>query len=88
MLNSPRSPSSLSLHLILHSGQIGFMVCCKSAGPGAEPYDPRTARQPEPTAVASQNIPELRYYSHEVHAASFVLPKFAKQALAGSLNFQ
>ena len=27
-----------------------------------------------------------RYYSHEIHQASFVLPAFAQMALAGSLT--
>jgi spermidine synthase len=28
-----------------------------------------------------------RYYSQEVHKAAFVLPAFAKDALAGSLTY-
>ncbi len=30
----------------------------------------------------------LQYYSHDVHRSAFTLPKFAKDALAGSLTFQ
>jgi len=70
------------------SGQIGMMLCTKAQGPGQEPLDPRTPRQPPPPGVPKLNIPELRYYTHDVHAPAFALPKFAVDALAGSLTYQ
>jgi spermidine synthase len=62
------------------SGQIGFMVCTKG-----EPRDAAEPRQPAP-AVPSERYPPLRYYNAEVHRAAFVLPQFAKDALADSLG--
>ncbi|KAL4459059.1 hypothetical protein ABPG75_013924 [Micractinium tetrahymenae] len=66
------------------SGQIGFMVCTK-AGDG-KPLDAREPRQPLPAAPEGRDYPPLRYYNHEVHRAAFVLPTFARDALAGSLS--
>lgn len=51
------------------SGQIGFMVCRK----GPEPVSTAVRAHPTPK--------ELRYYTDELHKASFVLPKFALDAL-------
>ncbi|MCJ1366009.1 putrescine aminopropyltransferase [Acarospora aff. strigata] len=55
------------------SGQIGFMVCCK---------DPERDLK---TPVRSWSVEEeeklCRYYSREIHGASFVLPVFARKAL-------
>lgn len=67
------------------SGQIGFMVCAK-AGEAGEQLDTRVARQPLPPTPSG--YPSLRYYNQELHAASFVLPQFAKEALASSLTYQ
>lgn len=67
------------------SGQIGFMICAK-AGKTGEKLDTRVARQPLPTNPAG--YPPLRYYNQELHAASFVLPQFAKEALSDSLTYQ
>jgi spermidine synthase len=69
------------------SGQIGFMVCTKAAADGGAPLDPREPRLPAPAAPEGRGYPPLRYYSHDVHRAAFVLPAFAKEALAGSLTF-
>lgn len=73
------------------SGQIGFMLCSKARrGSDAEqgPLDPRVARQPAPGPNTKLDIGECRYYSSEVHAASFVLPRHAKDKLMDSLTFQ
>eukprot|EP00199_Chlamydomonas_sp_CCMP681_P002840 CAMPEP_0119108916 /NCGR_PEP_ID=MMETSP1180-20130426/16180_1 /TAXON_ID=3052 ORGANISM="Chlamydomonas cf sp, Strain CCMP681" /NCGR_SAMPLE_ID=MMETSP1180 /ASSEMBLY_ACC=CAM_ASM_000741 /LENGTH=313 /DNA_ID=CAMNT_0007094593 /DNA_START=128 /DNA_END=1069 /DNA_ORIENTATION=+ len=68
------------------SGQIGMMLLSKAEA-GKDPLDTRTPRQPEPTGSTAE-YGNLQYYSAEVHSASFALPKFAKEALAGSLTFQ
>lgn len=68
-------------------GQIGMMVCAK-AGPNGEVADPRKAVRPPPGAVPSLGIPDLKYYTPDVHAAAFALPKFTADALNGSLTFQ
>lgn len=68
------------------SGQIGFMVCTK-ANPDAEPHDPRVPRQPLPGCPDGRGYTPLKYYNQDVHRAAFVLPTFAKEALAGSLSF-
>lgn len=55
------------------SGQIGFMVCCK---------DPeRNVREPLRRWDADKEMELCRYYSADIHKASFVLPNFAKKAL-------
>jgi spermidine synthase len=56
-------------------GQIGFIVCGK-AGPGSSPTCKTPVRQ----------VPDdfgLKYYTSELHAAAFVLPKFLADVLAG-----
>jgi len=55
------------------SGQIGFMVCCKEAG--------RDVSKPLRTLPEEEEIKRYRYYNSRIHAASFVLPTFAQQAL-------
>lgn len=83
------------------SGQIGMMVCHKARAGGEGPLDPREPRQPEPApasggalaaaaaAGAPQiKLPPLRYYSPQVHRASFALPRFAQERLGGFLTFQ
>lgn len=42
---------------------------------------------PSPSFLAVSPCTACRYYSHDVHRAAFVLPAFAKEALAGSLTF-
>eukprot|EP00887_Chlorella_sp_A99_P006720 scaffold3.g6720.t1 len=61
------------------SGQIGFMICCKG-----EARDASVPRLPPPAAPAGR---PLRYYTPDVHRAAFVLPAFAKEALAPSMSF-
>ena len=51
------------------SGQIGFMLLRKGGG--------------VPAAAAAPPPEGLRYYTPEVHAAAFALPKFARDALGG-----
>ena len=64
------------------SGQIGFMLCSKAGGEdGPVDFAPL---QPPPTD--RPGLPPLRYYNPEVHAAAFVLPQFAKEALADHLT--
>jgi len=50
------------------SGQIGFMICSKGES------------TKEPARPFSH--PELQYYNADVHRAAFVLPEFARKALA------
>lgn len=52
------------------SGQIGFLLCTDSDAPVNKPA------RPHPQSA------EMKYYSAELHAAAFVLPKFAEDALA------
>ena len=54
------------------SGQIGFMMTTKAGK--VDFSDPKQALSDESSAL-------LRYYSPEIHRASFVLPRFAKDAL-------
>lgn len=69
------------------SGQIGFMLCAKSGAEGSAPLDPREPRQAVPAAPPGAALPALRYYNADLHRAAFVLPTFARDALAGSLTF-
>lgn len=55
------------------SGQIGFMVCCKDAS--------RNVKEPLRTWALKEEEELCRYYSKEIHKASFVLPTFARKAL-------
>ena len=55
------------------SGQIGFMVCSKD--PNANVKTPLRQWSKE------EEDEKCRYYSSEIHKASFVLPKFAEKAL-------
>lgn len=67
------------------SGQIGMMICCKADGSDT-PRNPRIPRHSVPETT--DGLPPLRYYTAEVHAAAFALPRFANQALSGLLSFQ
>lgn len=60
-------------------GQIGYILAHKAATPGAkvEKTYLRTAKRRVPAEMKAK----LRWYSEEVHAASFVLPAFAQQKL-------
>ncbi|KAH8178920.1 spermine/spermidine synthase domain-containing protein [Sarocladium implicatum] len=55
------------------SGQIGFMVCSKD--PNADVKKPLRRWSPE------EEEKLCRYYNAEIHAASFILPTFAKKEL-------
>lgn len=55
------------------SGQIGFLMCCTS--PDYVLREPK--REPSPELQA-----QLKYYTPAVHAAAFVLPRFAEKAIA------
>ena len=57
------------------SGQIGFIIATKNRGECKKP--PR-----KPTNEVQET---LRYYSAELHEASFVLPAFAKRSIFGSM---
>lgn len=54
------------------SGVIGFCVCC---------LDP-SIDVTKPTKLLDPDEYKLRYYNKDVHTASFVLPEFARKALA------
>jgi spermidine synthase len=55
------------------SGQIGFMVCCKDAK--------RDLKAPLRSFTADEEETQMRYYNHDIHKASFILPTFARAAL-------
>lgn len=56
------------------SGQIGFMVCSK---------DPQAnVKLPLRSFDAETEKKELKYYNKEIHSASFILPTWARDALA------
>lgn len=56
------------------SGQIGFMVCSK---------DPQAnVKVPLRSFDAETEKKELKYYNKEIHSASFILPTWARDALA------
>lgn len=56
------------------SGQIGFMVCSK---------DPQAnLKVPLRSFDAETEKKELKYYNKEIHSASFILPTWARDALA------
>ncbi|KAI9734661.1 MAG: putrescine aminopropyltransferase [Cirrosporium novae-zelandiae] len=55
------------------SGQIGFMVCCKDAD--------RNVKEPVRSWSAEEEEKLCRYYSKDIHKASFILPNFAKKIL-------
>jgi len=55
------------------AGQIGFMVCSKDGS--------RDVSKPLRTVSDAEEDRLFRYYSKKIHAASFVLPKFAEKAL-------
>lgn len=68
------------------SGTIGFMLCSKN--PDTQLAAPQGASEPGPLPSAlGSGAAEgakgrlLRYYSPQVHAAAFVLPRFADEAL-------
>ena len=54
------------------SGQIGFVLCGKD---GKMDFK-KEARKPDDELQR-----KLKYYNHEIHTASFVLPQFVKQRL-------
>ncbi|KAI5791035.1 Spermidine/spermine synthase [Pyronema domesticum] len=56
------------------SGQIGFMVCSKDAN--------RDVSKPLRSLPEDEENKRYRYYNSKIHEASFVLPNFAKLALA------
>mmetsp|Transcript_16778 Transcript_16778/g.36214 ORF Transcript_16778/g.36214 Transcript_16778/m.36214 type:complete len:227 (-) Transcript_16778:212-892(-) len=63
------------------SGQIGFIIATKAAAAGGEGNTKGCkvpVREPEKDVQR-----ELRYYTPEIHRASFVLPAFAKRAIFG-----
>ena len=53
------------------SGQIGFLICSK---------DPN-AKLSEPTHELDEEKLNLKYYTKEIHRASFVLPRFVRERL-------
>ncbi len=56
------------------SGQIGFMVCSKDGE--------RNLKKPIRSWTPEEEDKLCKYYSKEIHEASFVLPTFARKALA------
>ena len=56
------------------SGQIGFMVCSKDAE--------RNVKKPLRSWSTEEEDKLCKYYSKEIHEAAFVLPTFARKALA------
>ena len=62
------------------------MLCSKARDGDA--VDPRVARQTPGNVVPPLGVKELQYYDADVHAAAFVIPKFAKDAIGSHLTFQ
>ena len=59
------------------SGQIGFIIACKAGGESGNGCK-------VPVRVPEERLQkELKYYTPEIHQASFVLPAFAKRAIFG-----
>ena len=59
------------------SGQIGFIIACKAGGASGNGCK-------VPVRVPEERLQkELKYYTSEIHQASFVLPAFAKRAIFG-----
>ncbi|KAJ2850649.1 putrescine aminopropyltransferase [Coemansia erecta] len=56
------------------SGQIGFILCSKDAS--------TNFKEPLRRVTSEQEFQQFKYYSSEMHRASFVLPNFTRQALA------
>jgi spermidine synthase len=54
------------------SGQIGFTIC------GAGELSVRTPNR----EMCPKILSKCKYYTHEIHSAAFILPKFASEALA------
>lgn len=52
------------------SGQIGQILCAKTAMDLSKPS-------------SQTKIPDLRYYSTEIHSAAFALPEFCRKAIEG-----
>ena len=55
------------------SGQIGFLVCCKDKD--------RNVKEPLRSWGEEEQNKLCKYYTKEIHSASFVLPAFARKAL-------
>ncbi len=55
------------------SGQIGYVIAGKSRGSCKEPS----------RALTEDQANSMRYYTSDIHKASFVLPKFAQDAIFG-----
>ena len=83
------------------SGQIGFMLCSKAGGstdfltPQRSPplagaprllQSSSTRSDPPLAGAGNASLQPLRYYNAQVHRAAFVLPEFARAALADSLT--
>ncbi len=58
------------------SGQIGFIVASKGRA---------TCKKPE-RQISDELLADLKYYTPELHSASFVLPAFAQRAIFGADN--
>lgn len=58
------------------SGQIGFLICCK---------DPNV-KLSQPVHTLDEDKLDLKYYSREVHASAYTLPRFARRKLYGDDN--
>ncbi|KAJ1737039.1 putrescine aminopropyltransferase [Coemansia sp. Benny D160-2] len=56
------------------SGQIGFILCSKDAS--------TRFKEPLRNMTPEQELKLFKYYNSEIHRASFVLPNFARQAIA------
>eukprot|EP01024_Parvocaulis_polyphysoides_P041951 TRINITY_DN3846_c0_g1_i1.p1 TRINITY_DN3846_c0_g1~~TRINITY_DN3846_c0_g1_i1.p1 ORF type:complete len:198 (+),score=21.92 TRINITY_DN3846_c0_g1_i1:66-596(+) len=67
------------------SGQIGFMICSKACEEGQ--LDPSVPKREAPLQQTN-DYPPIRYYSKEIHSASFVLPKFVLDQLEKFFTFQ
>ena len=58
------------------SGQIGFIICSNEPG--------KDLSVPVRSFTEEEESRLLKYYNADIHKAAFVLPSFAKRALASS----
>lgn len=86
--SQPVHPHSLSHPVPLPSFTAGkHQATCTSPGHMHQLPSPHALTLTPPPGLSIPLLETCRYYTQEVHRAAFVLPAFAKEALAGSLTY-